>query len=149
MSFWNLTQSGPDAQAGIDRLTAARIKQLQAKADAGTITAAQADELAKLTGGNASDYLAADPLDEAWTTFNDTLASEVTNLPATIQNGVGNAASWAGQLAGNTGGSLIKGFFKGWANWATLGLFAVGAFVLWWAFTRGPLKGAKLKTIPV
>lgn len=135
-------QSAEEANANLQRQREERLKQLRARLDAGTITPVQLEELARLEGNDPSFYSADSYLDAGWDTFQTEAWNNTKNLPGTIAGG-------AGKALGSINGEFLKGFFKGWANPVTVigGLILAG--VLAWAFLKGPLKGAKVKVIPI
>ena len=147
-------QSAAEAQANLDRQVKLRTAQLQRKAEKGTATDADWAELRRLTGETPSDfYTAEDNLDAGWNEFEQDAWDNAKSLPGDIANGVKGGAGWLGEtvggIVGNLGGGAVKGLFKGWANPVTITILIVGAVVVVWAFLHGPLKGAKLKAIPI
>lgn len=143
-------QGAAEAQANLDKLRAARIAQLRPKIEAGTATPAQIEEWKRLTGETATDQFAAeDDLEAGWDTFEEESWENVKALPGNIKSGVGSVTQWVGETVGGASGGLLKGLFKGWANPVTIGLLIVIVVVVGWAFLKGPLKGAKVKFIPI
>jgi hypothetical protein len=148
--MWGTLQTQAEAQSNLDRQVARRIAQLREKAAQGTITAAQAEELRRLTGEVPSDfYTAEDAVDAGWDAFEEESREQIKNLPDNVKSGVGSITRWAGETVGGAGGGLFAGLFKGMANKTTVIVGVVIVAVLAWAFLRGPLKGAKVKFIPI
>lgn len=89
-----------------------------------------------------------DPSDAAWTDFNAAVQSEIVATGTFIADIPGKVAGGIGSTIGDTFKSFFSGIFGslGIVGWIVLiGFFAI----IVWAFVKGPLSSAKVKTIPL
>lgn len=127
------------------RMAAKRIAQLERQLAAKKITQAKYDAEMVIVSNAAPADADAEFWDDVW----DEVLSNVGELPGKIQSTVASGSNWLGQTAGSISGEFTKGLFKGWANPVSLTVAAVTLAVIVWAFWKGPLRGAKIKTIPL
>lgn len=134
-------QSASDAQANLTRLQTRRIEQLRKKAAAGTLTAAQAEELRRLTGEIPSDfYTADDPLDAGWDTFQEEAQNNFENIPGSVAAGGSAVKDWLTEKVQAAADAAGKPFSEAWAKTKKTVLIwtvcLVGLGVALWYFTR-------------